>query len=628
MPERLKKLDKAARQAHAAGLGKLLPEALYIAKDRVRELPAALQAQYDKAEAIAGRRRYPYSVVKLGLDGKRVSFLSYPTLKTSGLPRLARTASVDLRGKTVTVIDYTGRASPPVLHRKELVMGKKAKKGQKNPKSKHTTKARGKQRALAAAFVRTAKARAFAAVDRRKKPMSDGAIKVTFGGWGIKGRLTHRYEARAAIRPSGITVSWSNKSVKGKTAAKALDAAAKAGLFPNRSDAARWRDQGEQNPAMAKQPRIPEAIRRARTAAKKAKVKRPTGKKRRVIKTFTRADGSTGFIVDGKIASEADYRKAKGLKPKQPKVPQAIRQAGKAAKKAATKAQRPKQKKARKNPATSLAQQVGRQAKMDLEDRGYTDVKAGKTAKAHTLTFTAWTRGKPHRRATLVAGFSQPYAGYRGEEGTITVDLDQVKPTRKKIGTWTVPRSISAVTIPGTRAAAKYQARKPVAAGKAKRPSVLAGLFQNPADEEKAWKEVRKVFVHERAQMRKQFPELISTGLKPDPKVHDTERHYAEAGKNKRGEVWVRVAPALGLLPKSKIVGVIRHELGHAAIYHGYEPMVKGRTAKLTQYDRRERQADRVAEKLSGHKIYYDAKGIEVSGPGARGKRPRPAGLR
>jgi hypothetical protein len=673
MPERLPKLEKAARTAHASGLGKLLPMDLYIAKGLVAELPEVLRAQVAKGEEIAGRRRYPYSIVKIGLDGRRISFLSYPKLETVKLPQLARTAAVNLDARTVSVIDYSQRAEPPVLHRKELIMGKKAK-AKKNPKSvpaavQATRQVLSKRNRLAASLTTTAKRRAFAAVDQRKTPMADGAIKVTFGGWGIKDGLTHRYDVRAKVGPKGgITLHWSNKSAKGKTAAKALDAAAKQGLLPNRSGAARWRDAREaavraagakKNPLRKPyNPKLPTSVTGAKkkTAKKKppkprtdrvpfsalkkgdkfwwspdrfarelmVKVGRDKYKMSRYFGSFVHIMGDLGRKVYAEVkvpkAVIEAARKAptKQAKPKKKKLPKSV---SAAVKKAAAKA------KMRKNPATGLTQLTAQQAKLDLETRGYSDISLSKAAGGNQLSFPAWAKAKPHRRVRLVATFSQPYVG----EGTIKVTL-HVKSgsSHSLVGSRTATQSIQAVPFAGILAGKKYQGRKPVGAKAParKRPSILAGMFANPADEKQAWATVQKVFKKERAAMSKQFPALISTGLRPDPKVHDTERHYAETGKNGRGQVWVTVAPSLGLLPMTKIVGVIRHELGHAAIFHGFEPRVRGKTARLAQYDRVERQADRVAEKLSGAKIYYDAKNIEVAGPGARGKRPRPAGFR
>jgi hypothetical protein len=1013
VPERLPRLDKAARKAHAAGLGKLLPEDLYLEKGLVARLPAALRAQVAKGEKVAGRKRHPYNLVKIGLDGKRVSFLSYPQLETAKLPELARTAAVRLDTKTVRVIDYSQRAQPPVLHRKELVMGKKCK-AKKNPAEwkkvptpgkgwylllesgmmwaptkaatkptklhagavltgiilgpddasnyatlptkelggastaknfktkarairhlaslaartrenpgvlkvwpKGTTavgtnalavssgrtlkqsaelvlaqlrreqpswigkdlwveefvglsgpqpfvsytfdpakpslrripmkkakkRAKGKknplppaaspalQRKLAkrnravASFATTAKRRAFAAVTKHRMSMSDMSRKVSFAGWGIKDGLTHRYNARAVVAPGGsITIHWSNKSAKGKTAAKALDAAAKKGLLPTRTAAAQWRD-GDASP-------VPRSVLKAMAKVTKAKknpspTSRAATKARAVERTrvVDMPDGSKRYMVKGKFATKAKYdarkkelrkqaeRAAKRgaslalkAKPKQapfralkkgdkfwwspdrlarevmtkvsattykmskyfrsmvhtmenldrkvhleikkakknPKIslPKGVLRAQKAAAKAATKADpKPAKKKApkklvfhaktsggkwglkawrvgrqyestesrrggsvarrigyskqgmtaalvdsitgsktwdginyiiqkdelgvqdlldklkpvakkkkptkvpksvvaaakkaatkaaRKNPATGLTKMTAQQAKLDLENRGHTDIRLAKSNAGHTLRFPAWAKAKPHQRVYLIATFSQPYVG----EGQIDVKLEARKPKdtkRSKVGERSMRQSIQAVPLAGIMAGKQYQAHKPVAAGKTKakrRPGVLAGFFQNPAEEQKAWAVVQRVFKHERAAMKKGFADLFYTGLKPDKKVHDTERHYAMTGKNAKGEVWINISPALGLLPISKVRGVIRHELGHAAILHGYEPMVKGKTKTLAQYDRRERQADKVAEKLSGSKIYYDAKNIEASGPGAGGKRPRPKGLR
>lgn len=283
----------------------------------------------------------------------------------------------------------------------------------------------------------------------------------------------------------------------------------------------------------------------------------------------------------------------------------------------------PGRKKPKKNPATGLSEATAMQAMMELKEQGWANVHLN----GSIVSFTGWTKIKPHRKARITAVFTQPRLNSDSIRLRLMYAIGDDK--ARELGVWTLARAQTAVQMPSTQASKLLTERKPATkkSKPKKRPGLLAGFFSNPTDMEKAWAIVSRVFREERARMEEGFPTLHYTGLRPNYRVHDSERHFAMTGR-KRDGVWVEVAPVLGTLPISKVRGVIRHELGHAAILHGYQPMVKGRTAKLDEYDRREAQADRVAEKLSGAKIFYDEKNIEVSGPGARGTRPRPPGVR
>lgn len=120
----------------------------------------------------------------------------------------------------------------------------------------------------------------------------------------------------------------------------------------------------------------------------------------------------------------------------------------------------------------------------------------------------------------------------------------------------------------------------------------------------------------------KTCPQFIEARLVVDPSIRDSERHFAMTGV-KGGKIVVAIAPELALESKAVIVGVLRHEAGH-----GIAMLSKTMPAESKGYDAIERHADRTAERVFNTKIYYDHRGVEVSGPGAKGRRPRPAGLR
>lgn len=152
---------------------------------------------------------------------------------------------------------------------------------------------------------------------------------------------------------------------------------------------------------------------------------------------------------------------------------------------------------------------------------------------------------------------------------------------------------------------------------------------RNPAHAAKAMAPVIEVFEREREKAAKVHPKLLEVVLQVDPEIHDTERAFAQTTWDTDiGVVAIQVAPELAREPISVIRGIIRHEFGHAAVFYGLEPAWPKRFASMESYEALERGADVNAERIFGTKIYYDERGVEVSGPGARGKRPRPLGLR
>lgn len=158
---------------------------------------------------------------------------------------------------------------------------------------------------------------------------------------------------------------------------------------------------------------------------------------------------------------------------------------------------------------------------------------------------------------------------------------------------------------------------------------LILGAKKNPAKPKKpaeapvskrALAKVIATFEEWREKMSKDFPKLMKVKLIADSTIHDSPRHFA---MTRSDGAEVRVAPELAKEPLKVIRGVLIHELGHAAVGQGYV-----RIANEKNYDLVERQADKVAEGLSGLKIFYDKRGVEVAGPRVTGTRPRPKGLR
>lgn len=101
----------------ASTVGKLLPGDLYVHRSAEDELPALVRVVIAAAKRIVGDLQY--DVVKVGLDGRAVSFLSYPGFDEVAHPALTRSVRVYLPKASFDVRDYTGTANPPILHRKD-----------------------------------------------------------------------------------------------------------------------------------------------------------------------------------------------------------------------------------------------------------------------------------------------------------------------------------------------------------------------------------------------------------------------------------------------------------------------------------------------------------------------------
>lgn len=105
----------AARQAE---VGKSLPDAFYVHTSAVDTLPAVLRLYEGCARRYLGGVEGA-TLIKLKLDGTKVSYLAYPDFDKNPHPALAWSLKIDLQGFRVRLNDFSARENPPVLHRKE-----------------------------------------------------------------------------------------------------------------------------------------------------------------------------------------------------------------------------------------------------------------------------------------------------------------------------------------------------------------------------------------------------------------------------------------------------------------------------------------------------------------------------
>ena len=108
-------IKQAARQAL---VGKVLPDSLYIHKECLEYLPPLLRVYEGCARFFVGDVM-DANLIKLHLLEPRISYLAYPNFDKDPHPALATSLLVDFRKYKIKERDYSQRANPPILHRKE-----------------------------------------------------------------------------------------------------------------------------------------------------------------------------------------------------------------------------------------------------------------------------------------------------------------------------------------------------------------------------------------------------------------------------------------------------------------------------------------------------------------------------
>ncbi|NOY93349.1 MAG: DNA phosphorothioation-associated putative methyltransferase [Deltaproteobacteria bacterium] len=113
-PERV----KAA--CRGAGMGKLLPTDFYIHRSAEDELPPLLRVLVFAARKIIGN--VGYDLLKIALDGRAISFLSYPAFDEDPHPALSESLRVYLPRASYAIREYGASTNPPILHRKDTLV--------------------------------------------------------------------------------------------------------------------------------------------------------------------------------------------------------------------------------------------------------------------------------------------------------------------------------------------------------------------------------------------------------------------------------------------------------------------------------------------------------------------------
>ena len=99
-------------------VGKLVGGFLYIHRDALDLVEASLAERAQRCQEIVGD--FEWNVAKLSRN--EVSLLQYSCFDENGFPVLLRSAKIKLLTGEATFTDFSLRANPPILHRKELLL--------------------------------------------------------------------------------------------------------------------------------------------------------------------------------------------------------------------------------------------------------------------------------------------------------------------------------------------------------------------------------------------------------------------------------------------------------------------------------------------------------------------------
>ncbi|SIO95504.1 DNA phosphorothioation-associated putative methyltransferase [Vibrio spartinae] len=103
-------------------IGKQLPDAVYLHKDAMSELPPALKKFVPAVAQAVNLPDNQWNLIKLFKKEFRLSLLNYPTFYTDSYPALEQSLNVDLSKLSHKVTCYRSSENPPILHRKETMI--------------------------------------------------------------------------------------------------------------------------------------------------------------------------------------------------------------------------------------------------------------------------------------------------------------------------------------------------------------------------------------------------------------------------------------------------------------------------------------------------------------------------
>ena len=106
-------------------VGKHLPDALYLHKSALDNVPDSLKAFIVDAISNLNLSTEPWTVLKLYKREFTISLLNYPEFYNEGFPTLKSSCFIDLQDLAYKKIQYENSSNPPILHRKETLLDPK-----------------------------------------------------------------------------------------------------------------------------------------------------------------------------------------------------------------------------------------------------------------------------------------------------------------------------------------------------------------------------------------------------------------------------------------------------------------------------------------------------------------------
>ncbi len=104
------------------GVGKQLPDAIYLHKDAFSSLPEQLISFVFAVGKAVGLPEDQWNLVKFFKKEFRLSLLHYPTFYQDSYPALKQSLNVDLTKLSHKITCYADSDNPPILHRKETMI--------------------------------------------------------------------------------------------------------------------------------------------------------------------------------------------------------------------------------------------------------------------------------------------------------------------------------------------------------------------------------------------------------------------------------------------------------------------------------------------------------------------------
>jgi len=104
----------------SAAVGKRLPSDFYVRRSAEESLPALLKVSVFAARQIVGE--VDYDILKIAMDGRKVSFLKYKDFDEQPHPELLHSVRVHLPTASYVIRDFSASENPPLLHRKETLV--------------------------------------------------------------------------------------------------------------------------------------------------------------------------------------------------------------------------------------------------------------------------------------------------------------------------------------------------------------------------------------------------------------------------------------------------------------------------------------------------------------------------